>query len=88
MKELPRLDLIEDPNKKNDYIIFRHSINGKSKKTNTKKRIDKRVTSKRYRNGKTKKYRNGKTKKYRNGKTKRSKNGRTSKKGVLNIFYN
>jgi|LakMenEpi03Aug12_release.lakeMendotaPanAssembly.Ray.scaffolds.fasta_scaffold5998931_1 hypothetical protein len=72
MKELPRLELTEDPNKKNDYIIFRNSINGKSKKTNTKKRNDKRVTSKRYRNGITKK----------------SKNGRTSKKGIFNIFYN
>jgi hypothetical protein len=72
MKELPRLELTEDPNKKNDYIIFRHSIKGKTKKTSTKKRLDKKVRSKRYRNGKTKK----------------SKNGRTSKKGFLNIFYN
>jgi len=77
MKELPRLELTEDPNKKNDYIIFRHSIKGKIKKTGTKKRVDKKVITKRAR-----------TKKYRNGKTKRSKNGRTSKKGFLNIFYN
>ena len=80
MKELPRLELTEDPNKKNDYIIFRNSIKGKIKKTSTKKRIDKKVRSKRYRNGRTKKSKNGKTK--------RSKNGRTSKKGFLNIFYN
>lgn len=76
MKELPRLELTEDPNKKNDYIIFRNSIKGKIKQTYTKKRVDKKVRSKR---SKTKR---SKTKKYRNGKTKRS------KKGFLNIFYN
>ena len=59
MKELPRLELTEDPNKKNDYIIFRNSIKGKSKKTSTQKRIDKKVRSKRYRNGRTKRSKKG-----------------------------
>jgi hypothetical protein len=59
MKELPRLELTEDPNKKNDYIIFRNSIKGKIKKTSTQKRIDKKVRSKRYRNGRTKKSKKG-----------------------------
>jgi hypothetical protein len=27
--KLPRLELTEDPNKKNDFIIFRHQIKGK-----------------------------------------------------------
>jgi hypothetical protein len=36
---IPHLELIEDPNKKNDFIIFRHQIKGKkvpgfSKKVN------------------------------------------------------
>lgn len=74
MKELPRLELTEDPNKKNDYIIFRHSIKGKIKKTSTKKRVDKKVITKRAKTKRTK--------------TKMSKKGKTSKKGFLNIFYN
>jgi hypothetical protein len=39
MKELPRLDLTYNHNKKNDYIIFphSHSIKGNAKKSYTKK---------------------------------------------------
>ena len=73
MKELPRLELTEDPNKKNDYIIFRNSIKGKIKKTNTKKRVTTRRGSKRVTT--------------RRG-SKRVKRSRKSKKGFLNIFYN
>lgn len=29
MTNLPRLELTEDPNKKNDFIIFRHQTRGK-----------------------------------------------------------
>ena len=36
MKELPRLELTEDPSKSNDFIIFRHSIKGSIKKTSKK----------------------------------------------------
>jgi hypothetical protein len=35
---LPRLELTENPNKNNDFIIFRHSMKGKSNSV-TKKRI-------------------------------------------------
>lgn len=46
MKELPRLELTEDPSKSNDFIIFRHSIKGSIKKTNTNN-TKKRVRTKR-----------------------------------------
>jgi hypothetical protein len=39
MTDLPRLELTEDINKKNDYIIFRHQYKGKK---TTKKRIYKK----------------------------------------------
>lgn len=41
---LPRLELTEDPNKNNDFIIFRHSVQGKKikQKTITKKRLHKK----------------------------------------------
>ncbi len=75
MKELPRLELTEDPSKPNDFIIFRHSIKGSIKKTNTnntKKRVRTRRGSKRVKNSTIK----------------RSKKSKRSKKGFLNIFYN
>jgi len=34
MTNLPRLELTEDPNKNNEYIIFRYSTNGKKTKNN------------------------------------------------------
>lgn len=34
MTNLPRLELTEDPNKNNEYIIFRYSTNGKKTKHN------------------------------------------------------
>ena len=43
MTNLPRLELTEDPNKKNDFIIFRHQIHGKKVPTFSKKR---KLTSK------------------------------------------
>ena len=42
---LPRLELTEDPNKNNEFIIFRHSIQGKKHKqikSITKKRFHKK----------------------------------------------
>lgn len=42
---LPRLELTEDPNKNNDFIIFRHSTKGKKivqSKTITKKHLHKK----------------------------------------------
>lgn len=33
MTNLPRLELTEDPNKKNDFIIFRHQIGSKKMAT-------------------------------------------------------
>ena len=49
MGDLPRLELTEDINKKNDYIIFRHQYKGTktSKRTTNKRMTNKRMTSKR-----------------------------------------
>jgi len=51
MTNLPRLELTEDPNKNNEYIIFRYSTNGKKTKhiktINTKRvRRKHRITKK------------------------------------------
>ena len=49
MKQLPRLELTEDPNKKNDYIIFRHGYKTKyvtKKNRSAKKRTMKKRTMK------------------------------------------
>jgi hypothetical protein len=43
---LPRLELTEDPNKNNDFIIFRYSSKGKKikqSKSVTKKRVTPKV---------------------------------------------
>jgi hypothetical protein len=53
MTDLPRLELTEDPNKNNDYIIFRHSTNGKKIKHN-KTGNTKTITKKRRRHAMTK----------------------------------
>ena len=54
---LPRLELIEDPNKKNDFIIFRHQIRGKKVPTFSKKhKIHVKKTRRKYRKNKTKKH--------------------------------
>jgi hypothetical protein len=45
MTNLPRLELTEDPNKNNDFIIFRHPTKGnkiKQNKSVTKKRVHKK----------------------------------------------
>ena len=38
---LPRLELTEDPNKNNDFIIYRHSVKGK-RRSITKKRVNRK----------------------------------------------
>ena len=60
---LPRLELTEDPNKNNDFIIFRHTSKGKytskgkkSKKTKQRESTrKKRVYKKKHGNRKSKK---------------------------------
>lgn len=47
MTELPRLELTEDPNKKNDYIIFRYQIKGKKGKKTKKDKSSNISTKKR-----------------------------------------
>lgn len=45
MTNLPRLELTQDPNKNNDFIIFRHPTKGnkiKKNKSATKKRVHKK----------------------------------------------
>lgn len=42
MNHLPRLELTENPDKKSDFIIFRKSMNKKTKKNVSKKRSRKR----------------------------------------------
>ena len=42
LSKLPRLELTEDPNKNNDFIIYSHSMKGKKNKQNksvTKKHV-------------------------------------------------
>jgi acetylornithine/succinyldiaminopimelate/putrescine aminotransferase len=46
MNNLPKLELIEDPNKKNDFIIFRHKFKGKTRTQLSKKRTKKYKTRK------------------------------------------
>jgi hypothetical protein len=47
MKNLPHLELTENPNKNNDFIIFRHSYKGKQTKSSfTKKYSSKKNTKK------------------------------------------
>ena len=42
MVELPRLELAENPNKKNEYIIFRNQHNSTKSNKTTKKRVYKK----------------------------------------------
>jgi hypothetical protein len=73
MTNLPRLELTEDPNKKNDFIIFRHQIKGKKmpKGSTGSASFSKKVqlSSK-----KTRKYRKTKTRKHK------------KRKSIFNIF--
>jgi hypothetical protein len=79
MKELPRLELTEDPNKKNDYIIFRHSMKGKTtRKSSTVKHIKSKSRKHKSRKSKSRKS------KSRKHKSKRRKNT----KGLLDLLYN
>lgn len=62
MTNLPRLELTEDPNKNNDFIIFRHSSKGKKikqTKSVTKKRIHKKKHGTRKKKTKHRKTRKG-----------------------------
>ena len=54
MTNLPRLELTEDPNKKNDFIIFRKQLKGK-KITSNKTHKYKQTKHKKTRKHKTKK---------------------------------
>ena len=72
MKDLPRLELTSDPNKNNEFIIYRNDIN------DTKVKQDKMVTQNR-RKYSTKKYG---TKKYGTQKKK----SRKSRKAFFNLF--
>lgn len=59
--KLPRLELTEEPNKNNDYIIFRHTIKGTKKlsKSVTKKHIHKKHGTKKRKHRKGKKGKKG-----------------------------
>jgi len=76
MKDLPRLELTPDPNKNNEYIIFRHDVNDEKGKMVTQMR--KKYSTKKY---STKKYSTKKNKSIRKKKT------RKSRKGFFNLFY-
>lgn len=58
MTNLPRLELTEDSNKNNDFIIFRNASKGKKIKQNkavTKKRVQKKKHGTKKRTRKTRK---------------------------------
>ena len=58
MTNLPRLELTEDPNKNNDFIIFRHSTKGnkiKKSKSVTKKRVHKKYGTQKRKHRKSRK---------------------------------
>ena len=59
---LPRLELTEDPNKKNDFIIFRKQLKGK--KVSKGSEVSKKSSSK-----KTRKHRKIKTRKHKRKKS-------------------
>lgn len=59
MTKLPRLELIEDPNNKNDFIIFRHQIDSKKVPGFTKK--TKITSKKRKHKHKTRKHKKSKS---------------------------
>ena len=70
MTNLPRLELTEEPNNKNDFIIFRHGSNTKHV---TKKNINKKKGT-------------GKKKNKRVRRTMKKRKTRKSRKGFFNIF--
>jgi hypothetical protein len=70
MTKLPRLELTEDPNKKNEFIIFRHQIKGKK----TPKGLPSSASSKKKSSKKPRKLRKTKTRKHKKS------------KGLFNIF--
>ncbi len=70
MTNLPRLELTEDPNKKNDFIIFRHQMKGKKvPKSSPGYASLKKISSK-----KTRKHRKTKTRKHK------------KRKSIFNLF--
>jgi hypothetical protein len=62
MTNLPRLELTEDPNKNNDYIIFRHS-SLKGKKNIQTKSVTKKCVRKKKHGTRKKKTKHRKTRK-------------------------
>ena len=58
---IPLLELTEDPNKKNDFIIFRHQIRGKKMPTFSKNRKLSSKKTRRHRKTKTRKYKKKKS---------------------------
>ena len=66
MSNLPRLELIEDPNKKNDFIIFRHQIGNKKVPTFHK---NSKILSKTIRHKRRTKTRKHKTRKHKKPKS-------------------
>jgi hypothetical protein len=71
MKSLPRLELSEDHNKKNDFIIYRHSFK-KNKNTN--------------KTNKTNKIERKNKKKHKTYKTYKTRKSKTHKKGFFHLF--
>jgi hypothetical protein len=60
---LPRLELTENPNQKNDFIIFRKQIEGKKVPSLPK------VASRKLSSKKTRKHKKGKTRKHKRSKS-------------------
>ena len=75
MKDLPRLELTADPNKNNEYIIFRDDVNDKKGQMVTQKR--KKYSTKKYSTKKDSTKKNKGT---------RKKKSRKSRKGFFNLF--
>jgi len=80
MTELPRLELTEDPNKKNDYIIYRYSSKTDTRKIDTKKKRGTKKTKSSTKRGKSS------TKKGKSN-TKKGKSN-TKKKRTIKGFFN
>lgn len=75
MTKLPRLELTEDPNKNNDFIIFRYQIKGKKQpKPLSEHKVIKTISSHKKRDTyKSKRKRTNKTRKHK-------------RKSIFNIF--
>lgn len=76
---VPSLQLIEDPNKKNDFIIFRHQINSKKTRKSRISSSQPKVAFSKKKNLSSKKKRLAKRRKHKTRKYKKS-------KSFFNIF--